>query len=139
MLHVSNVYQYGALKYKLINLISNCFNQIVYNLDDWVINNMNIKYIGIISGVILLLAMFNFWPYVFYILLRWFVCGASIYFAYFFNQKKLKGWLFIFLAIAFIFNPIIPVYSIKSSWMIIDFVSSILFFIASYPSKNEKK
>lgn len=123
----------------MVNLISNCFNQIVYNLDGWVINNMNIKHIGIISGIILLLAMFSFWPYIFYILLRWFICGVSIYFAYFFNQRKLNGWMFVFLAIAFIFNPIMPIYSIKSSWMIIDFITSILFFIASYPSKNEKK
>lgn len=108
-------------------------------MDGCVINNMNIKYIGIISGVLLLLAMLTLWPYTFYILLRWFICGVSIYFAYFFNQSKLNGWMLVFLAIAFIFNPIIPVYSTKASWIPIDFIASILFFIASYPSKNEKK
>lgn len=100
---------------------------------------MKMKNICIICGILLLLATPSWWPYGFYTLLRWFICSVSVYVAYIFYKSKLTSWTFIFGAIAILFNPIFPVYMNKSSWVVIDFISSILFFISAYLNKNEIK
>jgi hypothetical protein len=97
---------------------------------------MNLKTVCLICGILLLLAIPSWWPYGFYTLLRWIICGASIYIAYNFYQSKLKGWSIVFAIFAIIFNPLIPVYLTKSSWVGIDFISSILFFLSAYSTKK---
>jgi len=94
------------------------------------------KNIYIICGILLLLAIPSWWPYDFYTLLRWIICPVSVYVAYSFYKSKLTGWIFVFSAIAILFNPISPIYLSKSSWVGIDFISSILFFIAAYSIKK---
>ncbi len=96
------------------------------------------KNICIICGILLLLAIPSWWPYGFYTLLRWIICAVSIYVAYGFYKSKLTGWTFVFSAIAVLFNPIFPFYLDKSSWVGIDFISAILFFLASYSTKKVK-
>lgn len=97
---------------------------------------MNIKWLCIASGVLLLLAIPSGWPYDFYILLRWVISISSIIVAYGFYKSKLTAWTFIFGAVAFLFNPIMPIYLNKSSWILIDFVSAGLFFLAGYSTKK---
>ena len=99
---------------------------------------MVIRYISIICGVLLLLGIPTGWPYGYYIILRWVVCIASIYIAYGFYKSVLKGWVWVFGAIAVLFNPIIPFYLSKSFWVLIDFVAAILFFISAYSIKQGK-
>ena len=101
--------------------------------------NMNIKTLCIISGVCLLLAIPTGWPYDFYVLLRWFIFGVSAYVAYGFYKSNLPAWALIFGGIFLLFNPIFPVYLSKSSWVLIDFVSAILFFLAAYSIKTKKQ
>ena len=100
---------------------------------------MNIKIVCIIAGVLLLIAIPTGLPYDFYILLRWIICGISIFTSYGFYKSKLSGWSVTFGAIAFLFNPLFPVHLEKSSWVSIDFISAILFFIAGYSSKKDIK
>ena len=100
---------------------------------------MNIKLLCIASGVLLLLAIPSIWPYDFYILLRWFISISSIIVAYGFYKSKLTGWTFVFGAIAFLFNPLIPIYLNKSSWVGIDLICAILFFLAAYSVKKKEK
>lgn len=97
---------------------------------------INTKGLCIISGILLILAIPTGWPYSFYIFLRWFIFGASIIVAYGFYKSKLTAWTFIFGALAFLFNPIMPVYLDKTTWVGIDFIGAILFFIAAYSKKN---
>jgi hypothetical protein len=99
---------------------------------------MNIKWISIVSGVLLLLGILNGWPYAYYILLRWVICGAAIFNAVGFSKSKLTGWVFVFGALAFLFNPLFPVYLNKSSWVGIDLISAFIFFISAYAIKNKK-
>lgn len=96
------------------------------------------KNICITCGILLLLAIPSWWPYGFYTLLRWIICAVSIYVAYGFYESKLTGWVFVFSAIAILFNPLFPVYLDKSSWVGIDFISSTLFFISAYSIKKSK-
>lgn len=97
------------------------------------------KSICIVCGILLILAIPSWWSYGFYTLLRWIICAASVYVAYDFYKSKLTGWVLVFGFIAFIFNPLFSVYLNKSSWVGIDFISSILFIIAAFSSKNEVK
>ena len=96
---------------------------------------MNIKVICIICGVLLLVAIPSWLPYGFYTFLRLIICAASIYLAFAFYKLKFNGWVLVFGSIALLFNPIIPIYLNKESWIVIDFIGIILFFIAAYSKK----
>lgn len=98
---------------------------------------MNIKSLCIISGVLLLLAIPTWWPSDFYILLRWAIFISSIIVAYGFYKSKIMAWTFIFGAVAFLFNPIAPMYLGKSTWVIFDFIGAVLFFLAAYSKKKD--
>lgn len=100
---------------------------------------INIKALSIISGVLLILAIPIGWPYGFYILLRWIISITSAMVAYGFYKSKFPAWTFVFGTLAFLFNPILPVYLNKSAWVSIDFISAILFFIAAYSIKTKKQ
>lgn len=100
---------------------------------------MNTKWVAILSGVFLLLGVPTGWPYGYYILLRWFITFTSVFIAWRFYKSQLKGWTLVFASIAFIFNPIFPIYLNKSAWVLIDFVSACLFFISAYSVKKNKK
>jgi len=99
---------------------------------------MNIKSLCIISGVLLLLAIPTWLPSDFYILLRWAIFIISLIVTYNFYKSKINAWTFIFAAVAFLFNPIAPLYLGKSTWIIFDFISAVLFFFASQAVKRNK-
>lgn len=97
---------------------------------------MNIKWLCIASGIALILAIVPTWPYDYYILLRWFIFISSIFVAYNFHRSKLSGWIWVFGAIAFLFNPIFPIYLSRDTWTPIDLISAVLFFISSNSVKK---
>lgn len=97
------------------------------------------KRLCIISGIFLLLAIPSGWPYDFYILLRWVIFISSAIVAWGFYKSKLPAWIFIFGAIAFLFNPILPIHLTKSDWVPIDLISSFLFFLAAFATKKNEK
>lgn len=98
---------------------------------------MNIKIFCILSGVLLLLAIPSGWPYSYYIFLRWFISIVGLYVAYAFYDSQLQSWALVFLSIGLLFNPIIPIYLDKQSWVPIDLISAFLFFIASYSYRKK--
>lgn len=99
---------------------------------------MNIRQLCIASGTLLLLAILTGWPYSFYILLRWFISISAIIVAYGFYKSKISAWALIFGGVAFLFNPIAPMYLSKGNWILIDFISAFLFFLAGYSIKRQK-
>lgn len=100
---------------------------------------MNIRWLCIVSGILLLLGIPYGWPYSYYIFLRWVICVVSIITAVGFGKSKITSWAIVFAAIAFLFNPIIPISLNKSSWVLIDFVSAVLFFLAAYSIRPKNK
>lgn len=98
--------------------------------------NNNMKLLSIIAGIALLLAIIPSWAYGYYILLRWFIFISSIIIAYKFYRSKLTGWTLVFGAIAFLFNPLFPIYLSRSTWAPIDLVAGVLFFISAYSLKR---
>ncbi len=85
---------------------------------------------SVIAAVMLLLALVP-WPYGYYQLLRFVVCGTAGYVAFVaYNWKKIWAiWLFGFIAV--LFNPLIPIHFSREVWRPIDAICGIIFiFIA---------
>jgi len=88
---------------------------------------MYIKWIPIISIVILFLGIPAGWPYAYYQLLRWTISIFAAILAYNFHKQEKTSWTWIFVGIAILFNPIAPVYLNKGTWVILDIISAITF------------
>jgi len=59
-------------------------------------------------------------PYGFYTLIRIIVCLFMAWAAVIFFKKEVETLPWIFIALAVLFNPIIPVYLSKEIWVVID-------------------
>jgi hypothetical protein len=59
-------------------------------------------------------------PYGYYSIVRWVVCGVSAFAAFKAAESKKSGWTWALAMIALIFNPIMPVYLKRSTWVPID-------------------
>ena len=87
---------------------------------------------AIVSILMLLAAIPKFFPYSYYTLLRFVVCGTGIYIAIFSfgEEKKIIASLAAFIAI--LFNPVIPIHLTKEDWVIIDLITAIFFFLTVF-------
>lgn len=83
------------------------------------------------SSILLGLAIFD-WPYDYYVFLRFFVSIVAGFVAYAFFQSNNVLWGWVFVVVTYLFNPFFPVYLDKGQWVVIDIISSGLFFYASY-------
>jgi len=100
---------------------------------------MNMKWLAIVTAVLLLLGIpSGWWPYEYYVFLRWVVSVSSVVVSYGFYKSKLLGWALVFGVLAFLFNPISPIYLSKSSWVWVDLISAVLFFLVGYSFKKKK-
>ncbi|MBA7624103.1 hypothetical protein ES703_31507 [subsurface metagenome] len=93
---------------------------------------------AIIAAIILLFALAP-WPYGYYQLLRFVVCGAASYIAFMaYNWQKIwAAWLFGFIAI--LFNPLIPIHLSREIWQTIDVVCAALFVVIAIILKEPVK
>ena len=69
-------------------------------------------------------------PYGYYTLLRLFVCGVSAYTAYAAHEWDLRVWVWVFGAVALVFNPLVPLRLDRSSWAVIDVMAAGLFLVS---------
>jgi hypothetical protein len=96
-----------------------------------------------IIAALMLLGTLARWPYGYYQLLRFVVCGVSVYIAFVaYGWKKLWAtWLFGFIAV--LFNPLIPIHLSRELWQPIDLVCAVLFiaiaFILKKPDKEKRE
>jgi len=98
-----------------------------------------IKYKNIasaISIIMLLLAIPTFWAYGYYVLLRWVVTISAVFLLSLAYESKKTFWFFSMGIVAILFNPIIPVHLDKETWVMIDFITAILFLISISKIKN---
>lgn len=93
---------------------------------------------SLIAAAILLGALAR-WPYGYYQLLRFVICGVSAYVAYMaYNWQKIWAvWLFGFIAL--LFNPLIVIHLSRELWQPIDFVSAVLFIIVTFVLKKPEE
>lgn len=70
--------------------------------------------------------------YGYYTMLRWIVCGASIFVALKFNEQKLVFAVWAFSGMAIIFNPIIKIHFDKNAWHFIDAIVGCVFLVGTF-------
>ena len=71
------------------------------------------------------------WPYGFYTLLRFVVCGGAGLLAFRANSLSMQSWAWIMGAIAIIFNPVVPFGFVREIWSVMDACTAGLIAIAS--------
>lgn len=93
---------------------------------------------SLIATAMLLLALAEL-PYGYYQLLRFVVCGVSVYVAFtaFSWQKIWAVWLFGIIAL--LFNPLIPIHLSREIWQPIDAICAVLFIVMAFVLKKPKK
>jgi hypothetical protein len=95
----------------------------------------------LVAGIFLLGALGS-WPYAYYQLLRWIVCGAAAYTVYLgletdHNGIDGIGWLMMVI-IAILFNPIAPIYFPKETWSVLDLIAAVIFFASASFLKDKR-
>lgn len=92
----------------------------------------------IVAGAMLLGALGD-WPYGYYQLLRFVVCGVSVYAAFMaYTWKKLWAtWVFGIIAV--LFNPLAPIHLSRDLWQPIDFACALLFAVVAFVLKEPAK
>jgi len=95
----------------------------------------------VISIIMLLLALPSGWPYGYYQILRFVVCGTSAYMAYQCYTDKNQKWTWLLGVIAVLFNPILPIHMDKESWAVIDVIVAAIFtiFLIKFKKKRTGK
>lgn len=94
---------------------------------------MNIKLFSIGIALLLIVAIAEL-PYGFYTFLRIVVCSYSAYLAVAAFSEDKRIWVFAFIAIAIVFNPLVPIYLEKEIWIIIDILCAIYYVIVAIKS-----
>lgn len=89
-----------------------------------------------IVAALMLLGALAPWPYGYYQLIRFVVCGLSMYVAFMaYNWQKLWAtWLFGLIAV--LFNPLIPIHLSRELWQPIDLVCAFLFAAVAFILKK---
>jgi hypothetical protein len=79
----------------------------------------------------MLLAALGDWPYGYFQLLRFVVCGAGAYVAWvsYHSRYAWAAWPFGFVAI--LFNPLAPVHLSRATWQPVDLACAALFLLAA--------
>ena len=89
------------------------------------------KNLNKLAFIALLIAVIPIWPYFFYQLLKFLVCGAAAYSAYTFYKQHMSKSMWIMIVVAIIFNPINPFYFGHFLWSVLDIVIAVVFFRAT--------
>ncbi len=91
----------------------------------------------IIPIIFLALALLGGWPYGFFTVLRLVVFVCSLFVAWISYETKQTFWIWSFALIALLFNPFIPIYLDRDTWIIIDILVGIFMAVAIFKLKNK--
>ena len=94
--------------------------------------------ISILSIVLLVIAIPIGLPYGYYVLLRWVICACAAFMTYFSFKQQKNVFVFAFIVIALVFNPILPLSLGKGLWVIVDAIAAFIFFGSLFVVKAEK-
>lgn len=86
----------------------------------------------------LFLALFH-WPYGYYQILRWVVCGVCGWSAFVAVNVNRRGWAWGMGTIAVLFNPIVPIYLTREIWSVIDLTVGITLLVSLRLLKAEHR
>ena len=77
--------------------------------------------------------------YGYYTLLRFVVCGVVSFGVYLAGQYGKIGWLWTYLLIAVLFNPIIPIHLERSIWAIVDIGVALIILVSIFFVQGSKR
>ena len=80
--------------------------------------------------VVLMFVALGDHPYGYYQFLRWITVFSAGYLAYKSQENKKTNWFWVFLAIAILFNPVLPIYQSKSTWGFFNVAVGIIYIIS---------
>jgi hypothetical protein len=83
--------------------------------------------LAVLLAVLLFVAMGN-WPASYYVLLRVVVALSAAILCVMANEEGQEAYFWIFLGIAFLFNPFIPLRLSRESWLTLDVLGGFLSF-----------
>lgn len=100
------------------------------------IHHKYMRTICISCAALAIIACFNLHPY-YYLLLRIILFASSLYIIITDSKSKSDFKAVAFIAIALLFNPIIPIYlAEKKYWLPIDLITSLLFLTYGFKEKT---
>lgn len=76
-------------------------------------------------------------PYAYFQILRWVVPAVCVYRGYLAFSQGRKVWMWIFIPLAVLFNPLAPIYLDRETWVVIDVVSALVLLV-SLGARNKK-
>lgn len=100
-------------------------------------NFINNNWFKIIATLILFIAIGDH-PYSYYQLTRWVTCIASFYTAYSYHNTHKTAFVWLFIALGILFNPIAPFYLEKETWQIFNLIGGVLFTISLFINKKNE-
>ncbi len=89
--------------------------------------NKQNRYLLVVPAALLVFAAFTL-PYDYYTFLRWFITAAASYLAYYYAQKE-NNKLWLYIAVAILFNPLVPFGFSKGTWVLFDLAVAVIFLI----------
>jgi hypothetical protein len=92
----------------------------------------------VISVIMLLLAIAPIPAQSYYITLRLVVCITAIYLTYLAKRFNKKNWLWMMLAIAILFNPVLPVRLDNVNFVLANLVTACIFIASLVKIKDDK-
>lgn len=95
------------------------------------------KHLNLILALIFLLCLAPM-PYGFYSLVRFVAMIAFAIYAYNYHEKKNNKLAIVFLSLAILFQPLLPIYLGRTLWNIVDVIVAI-FLLVLYLKENHKK
>ena len=94
--------------------------------------------IAIIAAAFLFSALIDGLPYGFFFLLRLIVCSCSVLISWQAYRFKKVKWVGIYIFIALLFNPLIPIHLSREVWGGIDFAVGVFFVFTVFLLKLKK-
>ena len=90
-------------------------------------------------AAVMLLGALGRWPYGYYTLLRIVTCGAAGYGAFVAYEWQRRMWVWIMVAVAVLFNPVVPVHLTREIWGVIDVGAAVLLVVSVFAVRQPKE
>lgn len=91
----------------------------------------------LVAATALFFALVPSLPYGYFQLLRFLVCGVSCYGAFMAMERSNKTWMWLFICLAVLFNPIIKIRFDREIWQVIDAAAGLLFGVTAVQFRKQ--
>ena|SRR5215213_4753775 len=84
-----------------------------------------------LAAIFLLWALTPKHSYDFFILLRFAICGVNAIGVYLAIRRKSAVWFFLLIALAVLFNPLVPIPLKRATWIYVDAATAFLLLLSA--------